>query len=96
MKGLNYRDYAIRIKERLMEEDPIKYKFVSKKAIQAHIKHIGWCLTQVVSTNNDNFDSPYFILQRGFKKYFHAGYQAALYKKKVEEEKRLLEQSKTG
>lgn len=93
MKGLDYRDYATRIKEQLMLEDAEKYRYVSVKAIRSHIKHIGWCLTQIVETHNDHFESPYFSLKRGYRKYFNGKYRAALYRKQLEKESQLaLEQ----
>ncbi|MBN2617226.1 MAG: hypothetical protein JXR64_02815 [Spirochaetales bacterium] len=91
MNGLDYRHYARRIKDELMKEDADKYKTVSVKAITAHIKHIGWCMTQIVLTHNDGFSSSYFNLHRGFKKYFHAKYHAKKYKEAIEREKRLAE-----
>lgn len=74
-----------------MKEDSDKYSTVSIKALTAHIKHIGWCMTQIVLTHNDGFSSPYFTLHRGFKKYLHAQHYADKYKKAIEEEKRLEE-----
>ena len=91
MKGLDYRHYAIRIKEALMEEDVEKYRYVSVKAIKSHLKHISWCLTKIVTTHNDHFESAYFTLERSYKKFFNTNYQIPLYNKKVAEELRLEE-----
>jgi hypothetical protein len=96
MDGIDYRQYARRIKKKLMEDNPEKYRYVSIKALTKHTKHIGWCLAQIVLTHNDGFESPYFTLHRGFKKYLHAKHYAQRYKIAIEDEKRLaLEQENT-
>jgi len=85
----DFKDYGKRIKAELLKENKEKYQYVSEDAIANHIRHIGWCVTQIVFTHNDDLETPYFYLRRGFKKFFNPKFELPRYQKRLEQELRL-------
>lgn len=69
--------FSKEIVQELKAKDPDKYKYLTVKSVNRHIRIINWILTRILKTRNHAFKSKYFEL-----KPFHLHWRSVTIRKK--------------